>query len=52
MYLGMALQYLIAPFFTTTNLEIFWSLFLVTIYTMVFVSMIAILRVVEEIKKD
>ena len=52
MYLGMALQYLLAPFFTTTNLEIFWSLFLVTIYTMVFVSMIAILRVVEEIKKD
>ncbi len=52
MYLGMALQYLLAPFFTTTNPDIFWSLFLVAIYTMVFVSIIAILRVTEETKRN
>ncbi|MHA1935117.1 MAG: carotenoid biosynthesis protein [Candidatus Thorarchaeota archaeon] len=50
MYLGVALQYLLAPFFATTNLFIYWSVFLVSIYTMVFVSLISLLRVVEDIK--
>jgi len=50
MYLGMALQYLLAPFFTTISQNIYWSLFLVTIYTMVFVSIISVQRVFEEFK--
>ncbi|TFG29502.1 carotenoid biosynthesis protein [Candidatus Thorarchaeota archaeon] len=50
MYLGMALQYLLAPFFATANPDIYWSLFLVAIYTMVFVSLITIHRVYHDIK--
>jgi uncharacterized membrane protein len=50
LYLGIALQYLLAPFFATSSLDIYWSLFLVTIYTMVFISIISILRVAEEFK--
>jgi len=48
MYLGIGLQFLLAPFFAVTNPDIYWSMFLVTIFTMVFVSMIAIMRVNEE----
>jgi putative membrane protein len=51
MYLGVALQYLLAPFFATTNPEIYWSVFLVSIYTMVFVSLISLWRVAEDIKR-
>ena len=50
MYLGMALQYLLAPFFATANYDIYWSSFLIAIYTMVFVSIISIQRVFHEIK--
>jgi uncharacterized membrane protein len=45
MYLGVALQYLLNPFFQTANLEIYWSLFLVCIFTMVFASALNIVVV-------
>jgi putative membrane protein len=51
MYLGMSLQYLLAPLFTSNNPEIYWSLFLVDMFTMVFVSMITMLHIFEEIEK-
>lgn len=50
MYLGIGFQYLLAPFFATSFHFIYWSLFLVTLFTMVFVSFISILRVFEELK--
>jgi uncharacterized membrane protein len=50
MYLGISLQFLLAPFFAVTDLGIYWSMFLITIFTMVFVSMIAMMRVHEEFK--
>jgi len=50
MYLGIGFQYLLAPFFATSFHFIYWSLFLVTLFTMVFVGFISILRVFEEIK--
>jgi uncharacterized membrane protein len=45
MYLGLALQYLLHPFFQTENLEIYWSLFLACILTMVFTSVLNIIFV-------
>jgi uncharacterized membrane protein len=45
MYLGLALGYLLDPFFQTTNLEIYWSVFLGCILTMVFTSLLNIIFV-------
>jgi uncharacterized membrane protein len=50
MYLGIGLQFLLAPFFAVTDPYIYWSMFLITIVTMVFVSMIAMMRVYEEFR--
>ncbi|MGY5876895.1 MAG: carotenoid biosynthesis protein [Candidatus Thorarchaeota archaeon] len=48
MYLGVSMQFLLAPFFKTTFPMIYWSIFLIAIYTMVFVSIISLLRIVEK----
>ncbi len=48
MYFGISLQFLLAPFFAVILPSIYWSMFLITIFTMLFVSLIAILRVSEE----
>jgi putative membrane protein len=45
MFLGLALPFLLHPFFQTTNLEIYWSLFLGAIFTMVFTSILNIIFV-------
>lgn len=45
MFLGLALGYLLNPFFQTANLEIYWSLFLGAIFTMVFTSLLSIIFV-------
>jgi putative membrane protein len=45
MYLGLALEYLLYPFWKTTHLEIYRPLFLVTICTMVFASILNIVFV-------
>ena len=45
MFLGLALGYLLNPFFQTANLEIYWSLFLGCILTMVFTSVLNIIFV-------
>lgn len=45
MYLGVALEFLLAPFFQTTNLDIYWSLFLGAVLTMVFVSLLCMIVV-------
>jgi uncharacterized membrane protein len=45
MFLGLALGYLLNPFFRTANLEIYWSLFLGCILTMVFASVLNIIVV-------
>jgi putative membrane protein len=45
MFLGIALEYLLHPFFQTANLEIYWSLFLGAIFTMVFTSILNIIFV-------
>jgi putative membrane protein len=45
MFLGVALEYLLNPFFQTENLEIYWSLFLGAILTMVFTSILNIIFV-------
>jgi uncharacterized membrane protein len=45
MYLGLALEYLLSPFYRTANLEIYWSLFLGCILTMVFTSLLNIIFV-------
>ena len=45
MFLGLALGYLLNPFFQTANLEIYWSLFLGCIFTMVFTSVLNIIFV-------
>ncbi|MBN2230992.1 MAG: carotenoid biosynthesis protein [Candidatus Thorarchaeota archaeon] len=50
MYLGISFQFLLAPFFATTFPMIYWSMLLITIFTMVFVSLISILRVQEEFR--
>lgn len=45
MYLGLALGCLLNPFFQSENLEIYWSLFLGCIFTMVFASVLNIIFV-------
>jgi uncharacterized membrane protein len=45
MYLGLALEYLLYPFWKTTNLDIYLSVFLATILTMVFASILNIIFV-------
>ena len=45
MFLGLALEFLLNPFFQTTNLEIYWSSFVVCVLTMVLTSMLNIIRV-------
>jgi putative membrane protein len=45
MYLGLALGYLLNPLYQTANLEIYWSLFLGCILTMVFASILNIILV-------
>jgi len=45
MFLGLAVEYLLNPFFQTANLEIYWSLFLGCILTMVFTSVLNIIVV-------
>ena len=47
MYLGLALEYLLYPFRQTTNLDIYWSVFLVTIFTMVLASILNIIFVMR-----
>jgi len=51
MYLGLAVGFLLNPFFQSTNLEIYWSVFLGCIFTMVFTSILNIIfvsRLAEE----
>jgi putative membrane protein len=45
MYLGLAVEFLLNPFFQTTNLEIYWSVFLGCVLTMVFVSILNLIFV-------
>jgi hypothetical protein len=45
MYLGLAVEFLLNPFFKSTNLEVYWSVFLGCILTMVFTSFLNILSV-------
>ena len=45
MFLGLALGYLLDPFFHTANLDIYWSQFLGCIFTMVFISVLNIISV-------
>ena len=45
MYLGLAVGFLLYPFVQTTNLEIYWSVFLGCIFTMVFTSILNIIFV-------
>jgi putative membrane protein len=45
MYLGLAVEYLLHPFFQTTSLDIYWSVFLGCILTMVFTSILNIILV-------
>jgi putative membrane protein len=45
MFLGLGLQFLLNPFFQTANLDIYWSMFLGCIFTMVFASVLNIIFV-------
>jgi uncharacterized membrane protein len=45
MYFGLALGFLLNPFFQTANLDIYWSVFLGCVLTMVFASMLNIIVV-------
>lgn len=45
MYLGLAVGFLLNPFFQTTDLAIYWSVFLGCIFTMVFTSILNIVVV-------
>lgn len=45
MYLGLAVGFLLNPFFQTSNLAIYWSVFLSCIFTMVFTSVLNIILV-------
>ena len=45
MFLGLALEFLFYPFYQSANLEIYWSLFLVCIFTMVLTSVLNIVVV-------
>ncbi len=51
MYFGLAIQFILSPFFTTTNPTIYWSIFLISIYTMVFVSIISLLHINQKFNK-
>jgi hypothetical protein len=45
MYLGLALGFLLNPFYKTDNLEIYWSVLLGCILTMVFASVLNVVAV-------
>jgi len=45
MYLGLAVEFLLNPFFHSTSLDIYWSVFLGCIFTMVFTSILNIIFV-------
>ena len=45
MYLGLAVGFLLNPFYQSTNLEIYWSVFLGCILTMIFTSILNIIFV-------
>ncbi len=45
MYAGIALEYLVKPAFQTTYLDIYWSMFLAAIMTMVFTSILNLIIV-------
>jgi putative membrane protein len=45
MYLGLAMGYLLNPFYQAENLEIYWSLFFICILTMVLTSVLNIIFV-------
>ena len=45
MYLGLALPYLLNPFYQTQHLDIYWSSFLVCTFTMVLVSVLSAVSV-------
>ncbi len=45
MYLGLAVGFLLNPFFQSTNLEVYWSVFLGCTFTMVFTSILNIIFV-------
>jgi uncharacterized membrane protein len=45
MYLGLAVEFLLNPFFQSTNLEIYWSVFLGCIFTMVSTSILNVIFV-------
>ena len=45
MFLGIALEYLLNPFFETAHLEIYWSVALGAVFTMVFTSILNIIFV-------
>ncbi|MBI9107473.1 MAG: carotenoid biosynthesis protein [Spirochaetales bacterium] len=44
MYLGIALEFILDPFFKTGNKNIYWSMFLGTIFTMVFTGLLNIIQ--------
>ena len=44
-YFGVALEYLIGPFFQTANLDIYWSMFLAAVFTMVFTTILNLILV-------
>ena len=48
MYLGVAIQFLLYPFFVTTNQVIYWSIFLISIYTMGFVTFLSVIQVLKK----
>ena len=45
MFLGLAMEFLLNPFFQTENLDIYWSSFLVCVLTMVLAAVLNIARV-------
>lgn len=45
MFLGLALEFLLNPFFQSANLDIYWSSFVVCVLTMVLASALNIIRV-------
>jgi putative membrane protein len=45
MYLGLAVEFLLNPFFQTTNLEIYWSVFMGCVFTMVLTSILNVISV-------
>ncbi|MBI9044009.1 MAG: carotenoid biosynthesis protein [Anaerolineaceae bacterium] len=45
MFLGLALGYILNPFIKSKNLDIYWSMFLITIFTMIFTSVLNLILV-------